>query len=92
MNKQELAKKVAERKGFPVRTVSAIVDDVFETAIGELLENEEVKIRGFGTFRVGERLSRRYRNPVTGNLEFTARKRHVVFSGSPILKERLNGK
>src|SRR5881398_3202110 len=55
-NAAELTKKDAER----------LVEIVFESIIDSLNRGEKIELRGFGSFRVRERGSRRGRNPKTG--------------------------
>src|SRR5207247_5124137 len=56
-----------------------------------LREGGDVKIVGFGHFRIRQKLSRRGRNPQTGDsIEITARK-VLTFKPSKGLKQRING-
>ena len=53
-------------------------------------KGEDVKIVGFGHFRIRQKLSRRGRNPQTGDsIEITARK-VLTFKPSKGLKQRIN--
>src|SRR5213075_2872002 len=55
-NAAELTKKDAER----------LVEIVFESIIDSLNRGDKIELRGFGSFRVRERGSRRGQNPKTG--------------------------
>ncbi|MFT8872651.1 MAG: HU family DNA-binding protein [Sporolactobacillus sp.] len=66
MNKNELIQKISEKTGFAKKDAEVVVNEVFDTIIETLNDNEKVQIVGFGTFEVRERASRVGRNPQTG--------------------------
>jgi DNA-binding protein HU-beta len=66
MNKKELIKSVVEATGLSKKDVTAIVDSVFDTITSALSQGQDVKISGFGTFKIKERAARKARNPQTG--------------------------
>ena len=68
-----------------------ITDEVFEEIVLALSENEKVKLRGFGVFKIQHKKERSGRNPKSGiNAVITAR-RSVKFLASPFLKAKVNG-
>ena len=75
MNKKDLVKAMAAKAGMKVveaeRALSAFMEAVTEALSG----GEEVRLSGFGTFRVVERKPRRMKNPRTGEeMEIPARR------------------
>ena len=79
-NAAELTKKDAER----------LVEIVFESIIDSLNRGEKIELRGFGSFRVRERGSRRGRNPKTGAAVNIPAKRVPYFKAGKELKELIN--
>ena len=67
-----------------------VVEKVFELISNCFQHAEDVKIVGFGHFRIRRKASRRGRNPQTGSsIEITARK-VLTFKPSKGLKFRIN--
>ena len=77
--------------GMGIDAAAAAVDVVLGE-IGHALEHgEDVRLSGFGTFRVKERAARAGRNPRTGEaIEIPAR-RAVSFSPAKALTDAMNG-
>lgn len=65
MNKKELIKAVAEKVEMSQKDVAVIVNLVFETFSTALSEGQDIKVAGFGAFKVKERAERKARNPQT---------------------------
>lgn len=63
MTKAELVALIAEQTGVDKNAVSAVVESFMETVKGSLINNEEnVYLRGFGSFIVKERAAKTGRN------------------------------
>jgi integration host factor subunit alpha len=76
--------------GLSKRQASTIVESVFDIIFRCFERGEDVKIVGFGHFRIRKKASRRGRNPQTGDsIEITARK-VLTFKPSKGLKQRLS--
>ena len=90
MTKAGIVAVIYEKVGISQRESSDVVESVFEV-LKDVLENgEEVKISGFGTFRVKEKSPRKGRNPQTGEgITITAR-RVLSFKPSQVLKKSMN--
>lgn len=86
MTKADLILKVHKNNDCTLKTIEAIVGDVFKSIFDELAAGGEVKILGFGTFRVTERPARRGRNPRTGEEIIIPASRHVHFAQGKALK------
>jgi len=70
--------------------VVRIVDVFFATIARQLANGGRVEVRGFGTFFVGERDGRNFRNPQTGEALVPEPKRVARFRASKPLLARLN--
>jgi DNA-binding protein HU-beta len=90
MTKHELVKAIAEKSNLTQKDSEVVLNSLIDT-VGEVLESgDEVKLVGFGTFKVTARNSRIGRNPQTGvSVEIPA-KNVPVFKFSPVVKASLN--
>ena len=88
MTKNDLVNAVANH-GFETAVVLG-GRSVFDIIFRCFEKGEDVKIVGFGHFRIRRKASRRGRNPQTGeSIEITARK-VLTFKPSKGLKQRIN--
>ena len=91
MTKAELVEKIRE-KGLSKKEAPEIIEILFDTMKQTFIEGESVKITGFGTFNIRQKMSRRGRNPKTGEeLEITPR-RVITFRASNQLKSVMEKK
>jgi len=89
LTKNDLINAVAAH-GLSKRQAATVVESVFDTILSCFERGEDVKIVGFGHFRIRKKASRRGRNPQTGaSIEITAR-RVLTFKPSKGLKLRIN--
>lgn len=89
MTKADLVEKIFEKIGLSKKEAQEIIEILFDTMKQSLIEGESVKISGFGTFNVRQKMSRKGRNPKTGEeLEITPR-RVITFKISNNLKSDL---
>ena len=89
MNKTTLVKKIAASTGFTQKDVLTVVDELFNTIITEI-KNDEISISGFGKFVTSERPARIMRNPATGGqVEVPARK-GLKFKPAKAFKDAVN--
>src|SRR2546422_380506 len=89
VTKNDLVNAVAAH-GLSKRQSSSVVESVFDIIFRCFERGEDVKIVGFGHFRIRKKASRRGRNPQTGeSIEITAR-RVLTFKPSKGLKQRIN--
>jgi len=74
LTKNDLINAVAAH-GLSKRQSAAVVEAIFDTMIQAFAQGNDVKIVGFGHFRVRKKTARKGRNPQTGQeIEITARK------------------
>ncbi|MCI3196945.1 HU family DNA-binding protein [Bacillus sp. HU-1818] len=87
MNKTEFVGAVAEKLGVTKKEATPKVETVFEVLAETLSKGEEIKVSGFGTFEVRERVARKGRNPQTGEeIEIPATKA-PAFKAAKALKD-----
>lgn len=72
------------------KRATQLVETCLELIKGTLERGEEVRIYGFGAFRVRFRWARRGRHPRTGEPLILNSRRSVTFRSSSRLKRRLN--
>jgi DNA-binding protein HU-beta len=90
MTKNELIEAVADKTHMPRLAAASAVEATFDCITAALKDGGEVKIMGFGNFRVIERAARDGRDPRTGapvKIEASKRPR---FSAGKGLKEAVN--
>ena len=90
MTKNELIDAVATRTKLPRTAAAAIVDATFKTIIATLRRGGEVKIMGFGNFRVVKRAAREGRDPRNGDPVKVKSSRRPRFAAGKALKDALN--
>ncbi len=90
MTKAELVEDVARAAELTKKDAERLVEIVFESIIETLNQGEKIELRGFGSFRVRERNSRRGRNPKTGDPVDIPAKRVPYFKPGKELKELIN--
>jgi integration host factor subunit alpha len=92
MTKADLVDKIFEKIGLSKKEAQEIIEMLFDTMKQTFVEGESVKISGFGTFNVRNKVARRGRNPKTGEeLEISPRK-VITFRASNQLKDVLEKK
>ena len=92
MTKADLVEKIFEKIGLSKKEAQEIIEILFDTMKQTFIEGESVKIAGFGTFIIRQKMSRRGRNPQTGEeLEITPR-RVISFRTSNQLKSEMEKK
>jgi DNA-binding protein HU-beta len=75
MNKQDLIEAVASTAHLKKSRAEGAVDAVLDCISGALKKGSDVRLVGFGTFRVAQRAASEGRNPRTGaTIQIAARK------------------
>jgi DNA-binding protein HU-beta len=90
MTKNELIAAVADKAQMTKTAASAAVDATFDAITATLKKGGEVKIMGFGNFRVVKRAAREGRDPRTGAPVKIKAARRPRFSAGKGLKEAVN--
>ncbi len=90
MTKAELVEEVAKASELTKKDAERLVEIVFQSLIETLNKGEKIELRGFGSFRLRERNSRRGRNPKTGSSVSIPAKRVAYFKPGKELREIIN--
>jgi DNA-binding protein HU-beta len=91
LGKSDLVQQVATRTGLPRSQATRAVDALLAAVQDAVAQGDQVRISGFGSFRVTETKARKGRNPRTGaELEIKAGRR-VSFTPGTKLVESVRG-
>ena len=90
MNKNELITAVAGKASLTKSTASTVVDATFEAIIDALKQGSEVRIMGFGNFKVVTRAAREGRDPRTCQPVQIKASNRPKFSAGKGLKDAVN--
>ena len=90
MTKNELVSVVADKAKMTKNAAASAVDATFDAITSTLKRGGEVKIMGFGNFRVVRRAAREGRDPRTGNPVQIKAARRPRFSAGKGLKAAVN--
>jgi DNA-binding protein HU-beta len=89
VNKKELVDTLSEKASTTKKMAETFVDSFVEVVSEQLSKGEEVKLVGFGTFKVQDRKARKGVNPQTGkSIKIPARKVPKFVAGKD-LKEKV---
>jgi len=91
MNKTDLVSAVAEDAQIAKDKAAAAVESVIKQIQSTLLEGQEVRLPGFGNFKVADRKATTARNPRTGETVNVPASKVAKFAPAKGLKEALNG-
>jgi DNA-binding protein HU-beta len=90
MSKKDLIDAVAEATELTKDKAGAVVDAVVAHIEKVMKDGQEVRLPGFGTFKVSKRAERKARNPQTGAEMTLPAARVPKFTSAKALKEALN--
>lgn len=90
MTKAELVEEVSKASELTKKHSEVIVNTVFHSIINALKQGEKIELRGFGSFRIRQRGSRKGRNPKTGEQVDVPAKKIPYFKPGKELKELIN--
>jgi integration host factor subunit beta len=90
MTKAELVEEVSKVSDLSKKHSEIIVETVFKSIIDALHRGEKIELRGFGSFRLRQRDSRKGRNPKTGDKVDVPPKRVPYFKPGKELKDLIN--
>jgi len=86
MTKADLVEAIAEGTGLSKKDTGVVVDLILDNIGRALCDGDKVELRGFGSFKVKERRSRKARNPRTGTAVEVPAKLVPYFKASNELK------
>ena len=90
MTKAVLVEEVAQVTELTKKDAEVIVDTVFRCIVDGLHRGEKIELRGFGSFRLRQRESRKGRNPKTGDRVDVPSKHVAYFKLGKELKALIN--
>jgi integration host factor subunit beta len=90
MTKAELIDEVSKVANLTKKETETIVNTVFDNITDALVKSDKVELRGFGSFRIRQRQSRKGRNPKTGSSVDVPEKRVPFFKVGKRLRELVN--
>ncbi len=90
MTKAELVEEVAKSSNLSKKDAEVVVQTVLDSIVESLKRGEKIELRGFGSFRIRNRLARQGRNPKTGETVKVPAKRVPYFKPGKELRELIN--
>jgi integration host factor subunit alpha len=92
MTKSELIKAIQSSVCVSTETAKEVIDEAINQITIALANNDEVNLRGLGSFSVSDKAERMGRNPKTGEDAVITARKVVTFKCSTVLKNYLNQK
>ncbi len=90
MTKADLVEKIHEQYGLTKKDIMVVIDSLFGQIKQSLLDNEDIKLSGFGNFEVKMRGARVGRNLATGTRKEIPPRNVLTFRPSIKFKNRIN--
>lgn len=92
MNKNEIIDMISQNTEVSKAEAKKQLETVIETFTKVLVEGEDIRLTGFGTFSVVDRAAREGRNPQTGEAMQIPSSKSVKFKVGKSLKDVVNDK
>ncbi len=89
ITRNDFANRLREKFGLTTAYAYKMVDVVFDEICEALINGEEVKFAGFGSFKILEKAARMGRNPKTGESAIISARRVATFRPSNEFRERV---
>lgn len=90
VKKSDLVSKIATQTGLSASDTKIIVEELLKAFSEELLKENTIELRGFGTFSVKNRKQRLARNLNTGEAVIVPATKDIVMKPTKELKELVN--
>ena len=90
-SRSDLVATIAANHGIPQSQVDNIVRDYENNIIKALAGGGEIRLAGFGNFKVSQRAARTGRNPQTGEKLKIKASKVARFSAAKVMKDAVNG-
>jgi DNA-binding protein HU-beta len=91
MNKMELISRVAKETRLTNRDATEAIEATIANIMNALQRGDDVRLVGFGTFKVSRRKASEGRNPRTGEAIRIPSSKNPKFRAGKIFKEAVNG-
>ncbi len=92
VTRSDLAMKLRDEFGFTAAQSGKLIDVIFEEICESLINGEEVKFAGLGTFKILDKSARIARNPKTGEAAIVSARRVATFRPSNEFRKRVEKK
>lgn len=93
IGKQELVSRIAQHAGIPNRQAEKVVNAFIDSVSESISKGQEVRLTGFGTFKVVERAPRKGRHPRTGEeMQIPGTRRPTFTPGSRLVESARGAK
>ncbi len=92
LTRVELAGRLREQFGLTAADANRMIEIIFQEISDALINGEDVKISGFGTFKILNKSARIGRNPKTGIPAVISARRVTSFRPSTEFRARVNNK
>ena len=89
ITRNDFANRLREKFGLTTADAYKMVDVVFDEICEALINGEEVKFAGFGSFKILEKAARMGRNPKTGESAIISARRVATVRPSNEFRERV---
>ena len=89
ITRSDFANRLRERFGLTSADAYKLIDVIFDEISESLINGEEVKFAGFGSFKILEKNARMGRNPKTGESAIISARRVPTFRPSNEFRERV---
>ena len=86
-NKKDIVNGIAEATGWTKKKAKEVTDIIISTCKESLGKGDDIKLVGFGTFKVKERAERMGRNPQSGDPLLIPAKKVVKFKAGKDLAD-----
>ncbi len=90
ITRNDLALKLRDAFGFTAAQSGKLIDVIFDEICESLVNGEEVKFAGFGTFKILDKSARIGRNPKTGETAIVSARRVASFRPCNEFRERVS--
>tara|TARA_Y100001958_G_C20905950_1_gene326104 strand:+ start:82 stop:372 length:291 start_codon:yes stop_codon:yes gene_type:complete len=90
LTKKEIVNSIYMQIGFSKKISEAILEDVFQIILNNIITNQKVKIAKFGTFSLRTKNERIGRNPKTKEEKIISSRKVISFKPSKEIKKYIN--
>lgn len=91
MNRGDVSGAIAAKFGMPMTQADAITKEYEAIIVRALTSGQEVRLAGFGSFKVSDRAARMGRNPQTGEMKQIAARKVPRFQPGKAVKDAIMG-
>ena len=90
LSKKEIINSIYMQIGFSKKISEALLEDIFEIILKNIIKHKRVKIAKFGTFSLRKKSQRIGRNPKTNESKIISQRNVILFKASKEFKAYIN--